>query len=45
VPEGVVRKQVNDLEEGLTRLAAEGFSPVHVLFSPEEVESVIVERM
>jgi protein phosphatase len=40
----VVRNQTRELRRGLKRLNREGFRQVHVLGSPEEVESATIER-
>src|SRR5262249_24846246 len=40
----VVRTHAQQLQRSLRNLGREGFRDVHVLSSPEEVESVVVER-
>ena len=40
----VVRQHVQQLQHALARLPKEGHAAVHVLSSPEEVESAVIER-
>ena len=40
----VVRQHVQQLQQGLGRLHKEGHAVVHVLSSPQEVESAVIER-
>jgi polynucleotide kinase-phosphatase len=44
IPDGVVKRQNDQLRRGLRHLGKEGFRTVHVLRSEEEVEAASVER-
>jgi protein phosphatase len=45
IPDHAVRNQVRDLRRSLRGLAKEGFSQVHVLRGPEEIDAPQIERV
>lgn len=44
LPERVIRQHTQQLRRSITKLRGEGFTAVHILKSPEDVEAITIER-